>query len=246
MSKNYKIKSIVVTGGSGRFGTVLKKFKSNYKIFFPNKKELDILNFKLIRKYLSKVKPKYLIHLAGLSRPMNIHEKDIKKSIDLNIIGTANITKACEEKKIKLIYFSTNYVYPGKKGNYRETDPLLPVNNYAWSKLGGEASVKLYKNSLILRLSMTEKPFVHKKAFTNVKTSFIYHEEVVPIIFKILNKKGILNVGGKTNSIFNFAKKDNKKLKKIYLKKNEKIGIPFNSSMNLHKMNFFIKKNKPY
>ena len=42
-------------------------------------------------------------------------EKDIKKSIDLNIIGTANITKACEEKNIKLIYFSTNYVYPGKK-----------------------------------------------------------------------------------------------------------------------------------
>jgi len=240
------MKSIVVTGGSGRFGSILKKFKSKYNIFFPLKKELDILNFKTIKNYLSKIKPNYLIHLAGLSRPMNIHEKDIKKSIDLNIIGTANITKACEERNIKLIYFSTNYVYPGTKGNYKEVDPLLPVNNYAWSKLGGEASVMLYKNSLILRLSMTEKPFIHKKAFANVKSSFIYHEDVLPIIFKTLDKKGILNVGGKTNSIFNFAKRDNKKLKKIYLKRNKKIGIPFNSSVNLNKMNFFIKKNKVY
>ena len=127
---------------------------------------------------------------------MAIHDKDIKKSIDLNIIGTANITKACEEKNIKLIYFSTNYVYPGTKGNYKETDSLLPVNSYAWSKLGGEASVQLYKNSLILRVCMTEKPFVHNVAFSNVITSFMYHEEVVKILFKLINKKGIINIGG--------------------------------------------------
>ena len=42
------------------------------------------------------------------------------------------------------------------------------------SGLVGEASVNLYKNSLILRLCMTEKPFVHRKAFTNVKTNFIF------------------------------------------------------------------------
>ena len=57
-------------------------------------------------------KTDYLIHMAGLSRPMNIHE-NISKSINLNIIGTANITKVCADNKIKLIYFSTNYVYPG-------------------------------------------------------------------------------------------------------------------------------------
>ena len=232
MSKNYKIKSIVVTGGSGRFGTVLKKFKSNYKIFFPNKKELDILNFKLIRKYLSKVKPKYLIHLAGLSRPMNIHEKDIKKSIDLNIIGTANITKACEEKKIKLIYFSTNYVYPGKKGNYRETDPLLPVNNYAWSKLGGESSVQMYPNSLILRICMTEKPFVHKKAFINLKTNFMYHEDLAKVLTKLIKLKGIINVGGPTQSVYNFVKKDNPNIKKIFFKSKKKL---LNSTMDIKK-----------
>ena len=229
-------KKVVVTGGTGRFGNILKSFKSRYKVFFPTKKDLDILNEKKIYKYLKKIKPNYLIHLAGLSRPMIDHEKNIKKSIDLNIIGTANITKVCSLNNIKLIYFSTNYVYPGKRGNYKETDPLLPVNNYAWSKLGGEASVQLYKNSLILRVSMTEKPFVHSKAFANVKTSFAYHDEVAKFLFKILNKKGVLNIGGKPQFIYNFAKKDNKNVKKVYLKKNEKIGMPFDSSINLAKL----------
>ena len=40
------------------------------------------------------------------------------------------------KKNIKLIYFSSSYVYGGKsKGNYKETDPILPCNNYAWTKL---------------------------------------------------------------------------------------------------------------
>jgi dTDP-4-dehydrorhamnose reductase len=227
---------IVVTGGSGRFGSELKKYETKYKIYFPNKKEFNILKTDGLSKYLLKKKPKILIHLAGLSRPMDIHDKNIAKSIDLNIIGTANVTKVCKQHDIKLIYFSTNYVYPGKKGNYKETDSLLPVNNYAWSKLGGEASVKLYKNSLILRVCMTEKPFVHKKAFANVKTSFLYHKDVVEILFKVLNKKGILNIGGKTKYIYDFAKKDNPEVKKIFLKKHLDSGMPKNSSMNLSKL----------
>ena len=80
---------------------------------------------------------------------MRVHEKKIEKSINTNIIGTSNIVKICYKYNIKLIYFSTNFVYPGKKGNYKESDPILPVNSYGWSKLGGESAVHLYKNSLI-------------------------------------------------------------------------------------------------
>ena len=236
------MKKIVVTGGTGRFGSVLKSFNTKYKLLFPAKKVLNILNLESIRLCLKKDKPDYLIHLAGLSRPMKVHETDINKSIDLNIIGTSNIVKACSEKNVKLIYFSTNYVYPGSKGNYKETDPVLPVNNYAWSKLGGEAAVQLYKNSLILRVCMTERPFVHDKAFVNVKNSFAYHDEIIPKLFKIINEKGIINLGGKAQYIFNFAKKDNKKVKKIYLSKKSKIGMPFDSTINLSKLNKKLKK----
>ena len=234
-------KNIIITGGSGRFGVYLKKVRSSYKLFFPNKKELNILKPKSIESYLKAKKANIVIHLAGLSRPMDVHNREIEKSIDLNIIGTANVTKICSKKNVKLIYFSTNYVYPGTKGNYTETDPLLPVNNYAWSKLGGEASVQLYDNSLILRVCMTEKPFVHDKAFANVKTSFMYHEDVSKILFRLLNKKGILNLGGKTKFIFDFAKKDKKNIKKIYLKRKNNLGMPFNSSLNINKLKKILK-----
>jgi len=234
-------KNIIITGGSGRFGEYIKKIRTPHKLFFPNKKELNILKPKSIELYLKAKKANIVIHLAGLSRPMDIHNREIEKSIDLNIIGTANVTKVCSKKNIKLIYFSTNYVYPGTKGNYTETDPVLPVNNYAWSKLGGEASVQLYKNSLILRVCMTEKPFVHDKAFANVKTSFMYHEDVSKILFRLLNKKGILNLGGKSKFIFDFAKKDKKNIKKIYLKKKNNLGIPFNSTLKNYKLKKILK-----
>jgi len=232
---------IVVTGGTGRFGEVLKK-KGPKNFLFPSKSKLNILKPNTIEKYLKQKKAKIIIHLAGLSRPLQKHEENISESINLNIIGTCNLVKICEKLNIKLIYFSTSYVYPGLKGNYRETDPLLPSNNYAWSKLGGEAAVQMYKNSLIIRACMTEKPFIHKKAFSDVKLNFIFHENVVPALIKLLNKKGVVNLGGPTQTVYNFAKKYNKFVKKISLKKLKKINFPKNASMNLNKLHRLIKK----
>jgi len=225
-------KKIVVTGGNGRFAQVLKKENKKLNIFFPPKKIFNILNINSMKKYIRKIKPKYIIHCAGLSRPMDLHVKDICKSINLNIIGTANVVNVCNEFNIKLIYFSTGYVYEGKKGNYNEKDPVLPINNYAWSKLGGESSVILYKNSLILRIMMCERPFLHDHAFYDVKTNFMFQDEVAKIIPKILNKKGIINIGGKTQSVFDFAKKT----KKNVIKKSGKKIFPPNLSMNTTKL----------
>ena len=59
-------------------------------------------------------------------------------------------------------------------GTKKEYDSLFPTYNYAWSKLGGESAVQMYNNSLILRICMTEKPFVHNKAFADFTTNFIF------------------------------------------------------------------------
>ena len=232
-------KKILVTGGDGRFAKVLKKNNKKLDLLFASKSQCNILNLNSIVKIVKKVKPKILIHCAGLSRPMKIHEKNISKSIDLNIIGTANITKVCKKYNIKLIYFSTGYVYEGTKGNYSESDPVKPFNNYALSKLGGESAVAMYKNSLILRITMTEKPFLHKKAYSNLKSNFMFHEDLVKILPKIINQKGILNVGGKSQSVYSFAKKYNSKIKKIKSKQNS--GFPLNQTMNLSKLKKILK-----
>ncbi len=235
-------KKIIMTGGGGRFAEVFKKFNNKENIFFPSKKTLNLTNINSIQKYIKKIKPIYLIHCAALSRPMDIHKKNIQESISRNIIGTCNIVKVCSQENIKLIYFSTNYVYPGTKGNYSENDPVLPINNYAISKLGGECAVRMYKNSLILRICMTEKPFVHKKAFNDVEMNFMYHEELAKNLLKLINKKGIINVGGPKQLVYNFAKKTNPKVKAISARKILGKKFPLKQSMNISKYLKIIKR----
>jgi len=235
--------NILVTGKSSRFCKFLKKDLKKFNAIFTTKKNFNLLNFKQMEKFAKNKKIKYLIHVAGLSRPMDIHTSKINLSIDLNIIGTANIVKLCNNLKIKLIYFSTNYVYPGSKGNYKEKDSLLPINNYAWSKLGGESSVHLYKNSLILRLCMTDYPFVHKKSIRGAKSSFMFNKFVSKLIPFILNEKGILNIGGKRREIYDFAKKfASSNIKSINIKKIK--NFPKDSSIDIRKLKkILIKKN---
>ena len=231
-------KKILVTGGDGRFASTLKKYNKNLNLVFRSKKELNILDPKSIKQNLLKIKPKIILHCASLSRPMSIHEKNIQKSIDINIIGTSNLVKVCSDNNIKIIYFSTGYVYEGIKGNYSEKDSVKPFNNYGLSKLGGECAVSMYSNSLILRITMTEKPFAYKKAYTNLKSNFMFHEDLVFILPKLLNKKGIINVGGKSQSIYDFAKKTNASVKKSKAKKDAK--MPLNQTMNVRKLNSIV------
>ena len=231
------MKTILISGGDGKFSNALIKINKKYRILAPNKKQMDILSQDSISNFISKHKIDYFIHAAAFTTPMAKHQIEKKKSISTNIIGSANVALCCLKKKIKLIYISTNFVYPGKQGNYTEDSNLYPVNEYGWSKLGGECAVQMYKNSLIIRLCMTEKPFVHKNAYANVKSNFIYQEDVAHIILKVLNKKGIINVGGPSQTIYNFARKDNKKIKKIF----SKGEFPKRTDMNLNKLKRIIK-----
>ncbi len=235
-------KTILVTGGQGRFCTNLKKSKTNLNFYFANKRECNILNLRSLDKIVKKVSPKIIMHCAGLSRPMHVHEKNIKKSIDLNIIGTSNVVKISEKYNLKIIYFSTGYVYEGTKGNYSEKDPVKPFNNYGLSKLAGECAVSMYPKSLILRITMTENPFPYKKGFSNLKTNFMYHEDFIKILPQLINKRGIINVGGKAQSVYDFAKNHNSNIKKVKVQKKD--NLPLYQTMNLTKLNKIIKKKK--
>ena len=231
------MKKILVTGGDGRFANELKKIETKYKFVYLNKRQLNVLKESSILKAINKYKPQGILHLAALSRPMNVHIKKISDSINLNIIGTCNVVNVCIRKKIKIIYFSTSYIYPGKKGDYKETDGLHPWNNYGWSKLGGEAAVQMYKNSLIIRACMTERPFLHKEAYVNVKSNFIFQDQFAKLFLKIINKKGVYNIGGKSQSIYNFAKSTKSNVKK----KISKGEFPLKQNMNIDKLNKILK-----
>lgn len=208
---------ILVSGGNGVLAKTLVKSNTIHDIKALSRIQMDVRDTNSIIQSLAVNNPDIFIHAGALTRPMKKHVNDPYDSISCNILGTANVALCSllynkyHNKNIKLIYISTDYVYPGKSGNYSEEDGLSPVNNYAWSKLGGECSIKLYPNHLILRCSIVEDPFPHKKAFTDSYKSCISHKNVCKIIFKLIesNAVGTINVGEKRQSIFNYVRNNN-------------------------------------
>ena len=230
------MKKILMSGGNGSFAKQLLKVNNKFDIIAPSKKEMDITKIEDIDFGVGYYKPDYFIHSGAFVRPMKLHNTNPEKSIKTNIIGTSNVVLTCIKHKIKLIYISTDYVYPGDNGNYKETDSLLPINKYAWSKLGGECAVRLYDNSLILRISMTNKPFPHKKALVDCYRSILFDEEASKITLNLLDEFGVINVGGESKSIYEFVKSYEPKIEKIYLNDIKDVDMPSNLTMNTKKM----------
>ena len=229
---------ILISGGDGKFAKELQIQNSNFELILLSKTEMDITNLSSINNAIDKYKPDVFIHAAALSRPMIVHDTNPDKSIQLNIIGTSNCVLACMQNNIKIVYISTDFVYPGIDGNYKETDPIYPVNKYAWSKLGGECSCMLYENSLILRIAMFVKPFTHDKAFVDSFKSPLWNDEAAKILLRLieLNATGIYNIGGEKKSIYDFVIRENFNILKEN-KANIKENVPADVSMNLTKLN---------
>ena len=70
-------KKILITGKNSRFCKFLKEDLKNFNTIFTSKKNFNILNFSQMEKFVKNKKIRYLIHIAGLSRPMIIHKKEI-------------------------------------------------------------------------------------------------------------------------------------------------------------------------
>lgn len=210
---------ILFTGGDGHLNSKFKELGDSEFIFL-SKHGMDITSEKSISEVFNNLDFDYVIHSAALTRPMTLHDEKPELSIDVNIIGTSNITKACIRHNKKLIYISTDYVYDGVFGNKSEDDGVKPFNKYGWSKLGGECAVQLHDNHLIIRLAMVEYPFPYEAAFDNVFKSCIWSDEVPEKILKLIDQQGIINLGGKSQSIYHFAKERYPNLKRIQANKN--------------------------
>ena len=227
---------ILISGGHGKFAKQLVKFNTEHELFTPSKNEMNVTSIKSIDSFVDKVNPNIFIHAGAMTRPMVIHENDPDKSIINNIIGTSNVVLVCMKYNIKLIYISTDYVYPEIPGCYKETDPVLPHTKYGWSKLGGECAVRLFKNSLILRICMNTKPFPHKKALVDMIKSLIFDDEAAKITLKLLDESGVINVGGKSQSVYDFVKETNPDIEPITLSEVSDVSMPKGSVLNIDKL----------
>ena len=229
---------ILITGGNGEFCKHLVEQGKEHLFLTPSKEEADIRHYWKLDRYFYQHQNDfdYVIHAGAITRRMVIHEDNPSLSIQTNIVGTSNVVLMCERYNKKIIYISTDYVYEGKEGNYKETDAMKPFTKYGWSKLGGECAVQMFDNHLILRMAMNRKPFPHPKALKDMRKSIMYIEDAAKVTLKLLNEKGIINVGGKSQSVYDFVKEENPNIQPIHLKDISDVNMATDCSMDTTKM----------
>ena len=201
-------------GGSGLLGTEIQKLDTTVEA--PTRDELDITDEQAVAEYVRTCRPDVILHAAAVTDNREI-ETDPQDAIAVNIKGTANIASACLGTRIRLVYLSTDYVYGGERGNYAETDEVLPTNLYAWTKLAGEASVRAVPNHLIVRTSFGSDQFPYPVAFSDKWSSKEYVDVIAPDILMAVASPltGIVNIGGPRRTIYEYASLRNRDVQKI-------------------------------
>lgn len=144
---------ILITGVKGYVGSNLRKSLQDkgYDIYGIDIKDIqeekmcrvDINDSQSILNLFNALKPDIVIHMAALSS-LDECEKNTELAIKINVEGTKNIINAiCKiNHNIKLIFMSTDYVFDGKRGNYRENDEVNPQTFYGKTKAISENDIK--------------------------------------------------------------------------------------------------------
>jgi len=271
---------IIVIGGSGLLGHKLVDYfkKEDYKVYAtyysnliekPNYFNLNITKKNECKKLLNKIKPDVIINCSAYT-DVDGCEKNKKIAYSVNAIGTKNLAEYSEKISAKLIYISTDYVFDGKKGLYKEDDIVNPVNYYGTTKLDGESFVRDTCNDFIIARTSVIFGFKknnfalwcinnlkNKKNINIVTDQFIsptlntdLSEQLISLIKK--NAKGLFHTtGGERISRYDFTTKlsevfnyDNNLINPIKMNDiNWVAKRPIDSSLDVSKVSKF---KKPY
>ena len=228
---------ILLTGGSGLLGTELRKLSKD--LVSPSREDLDITDAAAVTAFVAELAPDIILHTAAVTNNREI-EADPSAALDVNIRGTLNLAQACLGTRIRLVYLSTDYVYPADRGNYSESDGLLPTNLYAWTKLGGEAAVRAVPNHLVIRTSFGRSKFDYPAAFSDKWSSKEYVDVIAPEILEAAlgPLTGVVNIGGPRRTLYEYAAERNPDVKKIERQESAH-DSPADSSLNLSRWQAF-------
>jgi len=194
--------NVLFTGGSGLLGTEVKKLRPGW--LYPTHEEFEIRGGEFPVAPFDTV-----VHAAAHTSPPLV-DKDPIAAMATNIEGTCKIAMWCWWMQARLIYISTDYVFPGDKGGYWPEDSLHPVNKYAWSKLGGECAVRMYDKGLIVRGSFGPVPFPYDKAFVDQYTSRVPVTEFARRLVELVEREpplfGVAHIAGPRRTVYEYAK----------------------------------------
>ena len=136
---------ILITGAGGMLGTdLVRALENDFEIIGLDKKPAphlerpleicDLLQERKLREVFMSRNPGLVIHCAALT-DVDYCEDHAEEAVAQNVEATRNIVTICNDLGIPLVFFSTDYVFDGKKkGEYLESDPANPVSVYGRTK----------------------------------------------------------------------------------------------------------------
>ena len=144
---------ILLLGHKGMLGTdLLTQMRLHHEIVGMDKEEIDITSADECAKAIGKTAPQIVINAAGYTN-VDGCETAKEECFAVNAEALENIAVACHRKNIRIIHFSTDYVFNGTgSAPYKEDDDCDPINTYGASKLAGERYLQtLAQNYIIIR-----------------------------------------------------------------------------------------------
>ncbi len=167
---------ILVTGSSGQLGQCFNLVANEFpmhKLLLVSKAEVDINNTETLSNKYSEIPFDLIINCAGYTN-VDKAEHEVADAERVNFLGVKSLVNFAEEKKIKIIHFSTDFVFDGKLSSrsYNEMDTTNPINIYGKTKLSGENAIKNAKcPHTTFRISWLFSPFGNNFIKTIIKAS---------------------------------------------------------------------------
>jgi len=177
--------------------------------------------------------------IINLIANTDTYSNDINTMFDTNYRAVVNLVDFCNERGIKLVHFSTDYVYEKSVSNSKETNKAIPTTPYAMSKLlADEYVMKHCKDYLILRGAQKVDPFPYDSAFTDLIGNFDYPDTIAEIVIQMVRAgaTGLYNIGTPTKSMYELALKTNPRVKGVLAPDH----FPKDVTMDLTKMHEFL------
>ena len=171
------MKRVLITGASGFVGGRLARAMSGeWELLTPTHGEFDITSLDVVRRYVQRHRPQYIIHLAAISNT-GYCEEHPEESYRVNVLGVVNLAQVAAEMGCKLVFFSSDQVYNGnlELGLLSESVPVAPENHYGRHKLlAEERALQLCPDCVALRATWMydarrEGMHTHNNFVTNIK-----------------------------------------------------------------------------
>ena len=236
--------TILLTGGSGRLGQELQNNMA--AIIAPTREELDICNYSSVLVNIELYKPDLIVHAAAYTDVAKA-ETERRECWQTNVEGTRNLVRAAQKTAIALVHISTDYVFYGDSGNYKEDDVLGPVRNYySLSKLVAEEVVKTLNDYLIIRTSFRPREWAYEKAFYDLYTSQDYIDIIAPELAKAIENYQkidykVLHIATEKKSAYELAKRRRPDVSRA--SKNElELKLPDDISLNTERWQMLKEK----